>query len=98
MNKLLALLAAGAFALSTGAIAQTPAAAPAAAPAKPAAAAAAGVRLPEVAASAMPVAPAATGAASTAGQSAGRFCLPFPHKGSPNAGAREISRIPSTAA
>ena len=41
MNKLLALLAAGAFAISTGAIAQTPAAAPAAAPAKPAAAAAA---------------------------------------------------------
>jgi hypothetical protein len=38
MNKLLALLAAGAFAISTGAIAQTPAAAPAK-PAAPAAAA-----------------------------------------------------------
>jgi len=33
MNKLFALLAAGAFAFSTGAIAQTPAAKPAAAPA-----------------------------------------------------------------
>jgi len=46
MNKLLALLAAGAFAISTGAIAQTPAAAPAAAPAKAAAAAAAKLEKP----------------------------------------------------
>ena len=60
-------------------------------------AAAAGVRLPEVVASAMPVAPAATGPLLD-GRPWGRpFCLPFPHKRSPDAGTSEISRVPSTA-